>query len=636
MLGVLLSSLLLTLRDTILLALTDILGVLLVPILVPIVTWRDLTVPLFFLSAASTLVVVATAIRDQDLRQIAQQSRLLSENAQRYRQLWAETQERLRELQILHQASQDLNAALSLDSMLKQVTDHFLTALDMESCTIFTWDAPQNELVILFNRDPRNTAQLPPRRRLFTATLPYDSLLAPMPGTLVLRRDDPTLDAPTRWRLDQQRWRCVLAVPLLHDAEVMGLVELGDRRRDHDFRADEIRLVESLANQAAIAIEKAQLFEEEQTRRKELAALYALSRALAETQEVEDIFRLVTSHAVETVPVTFARLLILEGDEFVVRAVHPIRALDHDFELDQHKPAATLAALRRCLEQNVPLLLRAESRELNAAERESLLLHLAPTLCLVPLRADPHTLGVLLLSEARSEEREPFDTEKIRLAQNIVDQAVSALQRVQLFIELEQSYLQTVLALATAVEAKDTYTADHAQRMAALALTIGGEVGLTPRELEDLRYGAYLHDIGKIGIPDAILQKPGKLTENEWKKMRRHPEIGSQILAPILRLRGAALIVRHHHERYDGQGYPAGLAGEAIPLGARILGVVDAYIAITDRRVYKQARSHEEAIVELQRGAGSQFDPHVVETFLRLIQEGIALGERKMASSEAS
>ncbi len=145
-------------------------------------------------------------------------------------------------------------------------------------------------------------------------------------------------------------------------------------------------------------------------------------------------------------------------------------------------------------------------------------------------------------------------------------------------------------------------------------------MGMAPGELEDLRYGAILHDIGKIGVHDAILKKPDRLDEAEWARMREHPAIGARILAPVPRLSGASRIVRHHHERFDGTGYPAGIAGEAIPLGARILAVVDSYVAIIDPRVYKTARSHEEAAMELAQNAGKQFDPRVVEAFLRLVE----------------
>jgi HD-GYP domain-containing protein (c-di-GMP phosphodiesterase class II) len=270
----------------------------------------------------------------------------------------------------------------------------------------------------------------------------------------------------------------------------------------------------------------------------------------------------------------------------------------------------------RVLEQNTPTVIFNDSPDLSDSERETLFLGMVKTLCLMPLRSGNRALGLLMLEEARSKEREPFSPNKIRLARSIGEQAASALYRVELFVKLEESYLETVLALANAVDAKDTYTADHAQHLAIIALAIGREMGMTEHELEGLRYGAILHDIGKIGVPDAVLQKPSRLDPAEWAQMREHPSIGARILAPVPHLASAAQIVHHHYERYDGKGYPDGLVGEAIPLGARILTVVDSYNAITDKRVYKEARSHAEAVSELRKHAGTQFDPRVVEVFL--------------------
>jgi putative nucleotidyltransferase with HDIG domain len=358
------------------------------------------------------------------------------------------------------------------------------------------------------------------------------------------------------------------------------------------------------------------LYEQEQTRRAELAALYELSRALADAHDFDTILALLTRHAVETVHVTFARVAILEGSEFVIRAAYPIRILDPNLKVGERDTLGSSQFYQRVLEQHTPTVIFADSPDLSESERETLFLGLAKTLCLTSLRSGKRALGLLMFGEARSEEREPFSPDKIRLVRSIGEQAASALYRVELFVQLEESYLETVLALANAVDAKDNYTADHAQRLAKMALAIGREMGMTEDDLEGLRYGAILHDIGKIGVPDAVLQKPSRLDPAEWAQMREHPSIGARILAPVPHLAVAAQIVRHHHERYDGKGYPDGLAGEAIPLGARILTVVDSYSAITDSRVYKEARSHGEAVSELRKHAGTQFDPRVVEVFL--------------------
>lgn len=212
--------------------------------------------------------------------------------------------------------------------------------------------------------------------------------------------------------------------------------------------------------------------------------------------------------------------------------------------------------------------------------------------------------------------------------QMLMWQAASALEnarlheaQIQRAKELEQAYIEMVLALSRAMDARDAYTADHSARLAAWGDAVAQSLGLGEEEIQDIRWGALLHDIGKLGVPDGILRKAGLLTAEEWEAMRQHPSIGEGILLPAARLQGVARIVRHHHERWDGTGYPDHLQGTAIPLGARILSVVDAYGAIIDDRPYKPARTHEEAIAELKRCAGTQFDPEVVEAFCREIED---------------
>jgi putative nucleotidyltransferase with HDIG domain len=417
--------------------------------------------------------------------------------------------------------------------------------------------------------------------------------------------------------------RAELVVPLRVGERTIGVINV-ESPSLNAFGASDLQLLSTLAGQIANAIEKARLFQVEQARREEIAALYDLSRALAEVPyDFDSILNLVARRAVETVRVTFARIALIEDGECVVRAAYPIRVLDRDMGVGRREMPQALPTCYRVAQQDAPVVLRSDDPALGDLEREALFLGLARSLCLVPLRASERPLGLMMLGEMRREEREPFTAEKIRLARSIGDQAASALHRAELFAELERAYLQTVLALANAVDAKDTYTADHAQRLAQMALAVGRQLGMNAHELEDLRYGAILHDIGKIGVPDQILKKPTRLETQEWEIIRQHPLIGAKILEPVTHLTGAARIVRHHHERYDGTGYPDGLAGEAIPLGARILAVVDAYCAIKDERVYKRARSHEEAVAELKRCAGSQFDPHLVEIFLQLLERGM-------------
>ena len=183
---------------------------------------------------------------------------------------------------------------------------------------------------------------------------------------------------------------------------------------------------------------------------------------------------------------------------------------------------------------------------------------------------------------------------------------------------------QIVAALANAVEAKDVGLVHHCRWLAHHAGRVGVQVGLRGEELEAVAYGALLHDVGKIGVPEHLLRKEGPLSEEEWLVMRRHPEIGERICRPLRASRGFAPIIRHHHERFDGKGYPDRLRGEQIPLGARIVAVADAYEAMVHGRPYQPAQSHTLAADELLRLRGIQFDPDLVPIFLDELERDTA------------
>jgi response regulator RpfG family c-di-GMP phosphodiesterase len=189
---------------------------------------------------------------------------------------------------------------------------------------------------------------------------------------------------------------------------------------------------------------------------------------------------------------------------------------------------------------------------------------------------------------------------------------------------LRDTYRSTLEALGSAIETRDAGTRAHCRRVRGYSLVLARAYGVPEGQLRDIEHGVLLHDIGKIGIPDAILLKSGPLTPAEWAIMRRHPEIGRQMIERIPFLRGAVPIVFHHHERWDGTGYPLGLRGETIPLGARIFAVADAFDAMTFDRPYSSAISFEAARREIRRCTGTHFDPAVVDTFLRIPQEALA------------
>jgi len=249
-----------------------------------------------------------------------------------------------------------------------------------------------------------------------------------------------------------------------------------------------------------------------------------------------------------------------------------------------------------------------------------------------PLWVGDELWGALNIEEI---EADAFDEDDARLLATLADQVGSAMRSALLYERLERAYLGTAEALATALEAKDSYTATHAQSIVRWADEVGAALGLDAQARRDLRYGAVFHDIGKISVPEAILNKRGPLTPEEWTVVQRHTVIGEQILAPVDFLARVLPIVRHEHERWDGSGYPDGRAGDDIPIGARIVFVCDAFHAMTSDRPYRAAMPAAAARAELRASSGTQFDPAVVDAFLAVLDADEAAPRPEVAPAVA-
>jgi len=235
----------------------------------------------------------------------------------------------------------------------------------------------------------------------------------------------------------------------------------------------------------------------------------------------------------------------------------------------------------------------------------------------VPLKLRDHSIGVIVVF--RNTPAKAFADDDEVLLSSIGSQMAVAIENYRLNLDMERTYVETIMALALAVEAKDPYSAGHSKRVGFYATQIGEQLGLDHETLGMLHDAGVLHDIGKIGIKDEILLKPTLLTHEEEKVMQQHSLIGEAIVKPVRSLHKVVALIRHHHERYDGTGYPSGLKGEEIPLGSRILSVADTYDAMITDRPYRKRLSVDDAKAELKKCAGVQYDPQIVEAFLRIL-----------------
>ncbi len=236
------------------------------------------------------------------------------------------------------------------------------------------------------------------------------------------------------------------------------------------------------------------------------------------------------------------------------------------------------------------------------------------SLICVPMVLNRRTLGVIEVLNKRDGSR--FNEQDLATITSVATTAAMAIENTRLHQNLLDAYKTTITTLAAAIDAKDPYTRGHSERVMKYAVMTGAAMDLPPEDMETLEYAGILHDVGKISIDARILNKPGSLSPEEWDKIREHPVTGAKLLKQIPFLEKASQLVLHHHEKYNGQGYPVGLKGEEIPLGARLLAVADAFDTMTTDRAYRPAMAVDYSICELQDCAGTHFCPLAVEAFV--------------------
>ena len=239
--------------------------------------------------------------------------------------------------------------------------------------------------------------------------------------------------------------------------------------------------------------------------------------------------------------------------------------------------------------------------------------HDARQLLAVPLQRQEQVLGCLFALDKSDGE---FDSVDTKLLNSIANESAIYLENAMLFEDVHGLMMGLLHSLTSAVDAKDAYTCGHSERVALVSRHLAQQMGLADRDVEQIYMAGLLHDVGKIGVPEAVLQKTGKLTPEEFDQMKRHPQIGARILQDIKQMREIVPGVLHHHERYDGKGYPSGLSGERIPLMGRVICLADCFDAMTSNRTYRKALPLEVALTEIRRCSGTQFDPKLAEHFL--------------------
>jgi HD-GYP domain-containing protein (c-di-GMP phosphodiesterase class II) len=377
----------------------------------------------------------------------------------------------------------------------------------------------------------------------------------------------------------------------------------------------EVTLIAVLAGQVANTADRTRMLRSIDKRSRHLASTPRLARSLARQRDPDAVARIAARELHETFG--YARVSIALSVEERLR-------ISASAGLPARSPAAIVRTpvLDRLAEHGRPYVSCARDEHTGTGTARSRIDDAnAPNGCrsqvVVPILDGAHScIGAIAVYEC---DPDGISEDDLHLLQTIADQLAGTLEQSVLFETLERNWMRTVEALSAALEAKDAYTLDHARSITDLSAEVGSRLGMRGDDLRDLKLAALLHDIGKIGVPGEILNKQGPLNDEEFEVMKQHTIIGEQIIAPIEFLEGVRPMVLHEHERWDGRGYPHGLRGEDIPLGARIIFVCDAWHAMTSDRPYRQALPEDEARRRLRAGAGSQFDPAVVDAFVDVL-----------------
>lgn len=533
--------------------------------------------------------------------------------------LYQQTTRRLAQLETVHRFTLALRSAQRVEEALPILLDEALRGLNAEAGSIMLYSKTEDILKTVTARgwfSQIGEQQLKPNEGI------AGSVFASGRSHISLDfSQDPLAKKPNHGTLPSG-WGGA-CIPIRGKDEILGVLFISvplPRR----IQAEEVNLLESLAEIAATTLERINLYEITLRRVKQLQALKVIDRAITSSLDIQLTLNLLLEQSMEPLGADGADVLLFDPNLMNLSLVANRGFRNRKSNLPPlglGQDAAGQSVIERRPMHIFSLKTSSQfPHRIELFRQEDFQSYVS-----IPLIAKGQIKGVLEVFFRKYFNPDP---DWMDFFQSIAQQAALAIDNAQMFRELEQShftlsiaYDETIQGWSRALDLRDKETEGHTQRVTELTEKIAKAMGISEEKIVHIRRGALLHDIGKMGVPDKILFKAGPLDEEEWKIMRQHPQYALDMLAPISYLKPALDIPYCHHERWDGSGYPRGLKGEEIPIAARIFAVADVYDALTSDRPYRKALSHHQAVEYIRQQSGIQFDPKVVEVFLRLIEE---------------
>ena len=410
----------------------------------------------------------------------------------------------------------------------------------------------------------------------------------------------------------------ILGVPLKTKKGVIGVIEVLNKKEDEPFEERDLNILNALAIRTSTILEKAKLFLELDRSVKQFTTLAEVGTLLNSTLDQNVVRKMAMEAITRLMNAEVGSLLLV--DEENKELYFEVALGDKGERVKEIRLKIGEGIAGWVAEHGNPLLLqdvRKDPRFYKSADQKTEFV--TRDMVCVPVKVKDKVIGVL---QAINRAEGVFTEDDVELFQLFSNQVAIALDNARLYEEIRETFFATAEALAEAIEKRDPYTGGHTKRVVNYCLVAAKYMNLTPEELEILKLSAILHDVGKIGVEDRILRKPGNLDDEEAKIMKMHPLLGAEIMRHIRQLKDLIPGMLHHHERPDGKGYPEGLKGRDIPIVARIISAADTYDAMTTNRPYRKGLSHKTAIDEIKKEAGAQFDKEVAEAFVKAFEAG--------------
>ena len=570
-------------------------------LLLPLVTGAQLIGIAGVYSATPGRFSDTTAARG--LAQIAAQAML---NAR----LHAQIQRTARRMMLMSAASLEFASSLDFNDTVRKVATQLCAALDVPSCDINLVEGETTRCILSVTDGEVDLSYVGAVERFEDAPLLRQLVETRQPVALASRRDPRLTDFSVALSEDwgERSW---MQVPMVTGDHVFGVATLSETRRERQFSDEDVATAQTICQAAAISLANADLYSDLQRTNREIELLNTVASRSAASLDIHEIAETASDELLQLVPARHRALLLFEGE-----TIHTAFASDHRMETLEGRPVGRLRPglleeLRRdrVVTAGLPAQLPAGLPEDWADGMRSL--------AAIGLFTDERLVGTLLLL---TDQPDAYPGQARGFLERVGTQLSLAITNARLYGDIKRMHVNNLKALSSALNAKDYYTLGHAARVSAYTVLLGEKLGWPEDLVRAAEEAAYLHDIGKIGISDRVLLKPGKLNAEEWQLMRQHPVFSADIIGTLFD-DDLVLGVRYHHERFDGKGYPNGLKGSDIPTVARAMCVVDSYDAMSFQRPYREALDEEECLTELRRCRGRQFDPAMVDSFLEVLAD---------------